>query len=124
MTTTLTQPTNPSLTRPHQPTPLRRFFGVVIDPQSYRNIGYLLLGLLLGTVWFTVLVSGVATGISLLVVALLGIPILLGLWYVTRLFANVERSTANAAAGSPPGAPASRHDRSRQPVGAAPRHDR
>ena len=99
MSTTLTQPTNPSLTRPHHPTPLRRFLGVVVDPQSYRNIGYLLLGLLLGTVWFTVLVSGVAIGISLLVVALLGIPILVGLWYATRLFANVERTTANVLLG-------------------------
>jgi hypothetical protein len=99
MSTTLTQPTNPSLTHPHQPTPLRRFLGVVIDPQSYRNIGYLLLGLLLGTVWFTVLISAVAIGISLLVVALLGIPILIGLWYATRVFANVERSTANVLLG-------------------------
>ncbi len=99
MSTTLTQPTNPSLTRPHHPTRLRRFLGVVIDPQSYRNIGYLLLGLLLGTVWFTVLISGVAIGISLLVVALLGIPILVGLWYATRLFANVERTTANVLLG-------------------------
>ena len=99
MSTTLTQPTNPSLTRPHHPTPLRRFLGVVIDPQSYRNIGYLLLGLLLGTVWFTVLISGVAIGISMLVVALLGIPILVGLWYATRLFANVERTTANVLLG-------------------------
>ena len=95
MTTTLSQPTTPSLSHSVQPTPLRRFFGVVVDPQSYRSIGYLLLGLLLGTVWFAVLVSGLAVGLSLLVVALLGIPILLGLWYVTRLFANVERSTAN-----------------------------
>jgi hypothetical protein len=95
MTTTLSQPMSPSITRPGHPTPLRRFFGVVADPQSYRNIAYLLLGLLLGTVWFTVLVSGVATGISLLVVALLGIPILLGLWYLIRVFANVERGAAN-----------------------------
>jgi hypothetical protein len=99
MSTTLTQPTNPSLTRPHQSTPLRRFLGVVIDPQSYRNIGYLLLGLVLGTMWFTILISGAAIGLSMLVVALLGIPILVGLWYVTRLFANVERSTANVLLG-------------------------
>ena len=101
MTTTLSQPTTPSLSHAVQPTPLRRFFGVVVDPQSYRNIGYLLLGLLLGTVWFAVLVSGLAVGLSLLVVALLGIPILLGLWYVTRLFANVERGTANVLLAQP-----------------------
>jgi Putative sensor len=74
---------------------VRRFFGVVAQPQSYRNIGYLFLGLPLGTIWFTVLISRLSVAVSMLVVALLGIPMLLGLWYMTRSFANVERSTAN-----------------------------
>jgi len=75
---------------------VRRFFGVVARPQSYRSIGYLLLGLPLGTVWFTVLISGLSVAASMLVVALLGIPMLWGMWYVIRAFANVERSVANA----------------------------
>ena len=41
---------------------LRSRFTVVGQPQSYRNIGYLLVGLPLGTVWFTVLVSGLTPG--------------------------------------------------------------
>jgi hypothetical protein len=69
--------------------------GVAIDPDSYRNIAYLLLGLPLGTFWFTALATGVAVGASMLVVALIGIPILLGMWYMTRAFANVERGAAN-----------------------------
>ncbi|HEY7627115.1 MAG TPA: sensor domain-containing protein [Ilumatobacteraceae bacterium] len=36
-----------------------------------------------------------SVGISMLTVALLGIPILLGVWYATRAFANIERATAN-----------------------------
>ncbi|MGD9701159.1 MAG: sensor domain-containing protein [Acidimicrobiia bacterium] len=93
-----------STTSPHaQPTDrrslVRRFFGVVAQPQSYRNIAYLLLGLPLGTVWFTVLISGASVGVSMLGVALLGIPMLLGLWYLVRSFANVERSTANLLLG-------------------------
>ena len=79
--------------------PVRRFFSVVAQPQSYRNIGYLLLGLPLGTIWFSVLISAVSVGLSMLVVALLGIPILLGTWYVIRALANVERGTANALLG-------------------------
>jgi hypothetical protein len=78
---------------------VRRGLGVVARPQTYRNIAYLLLGLPLGTVWFTLLVTGVSVGISMLVVALLGIPILLGVWYSTRAFANVERVTANRLLG-------------------------
>jgi hypothetical protein len=45
------------------------------------------------------LVSAYATAISMLVVALLGIPMLWGLWYVTRSLANVERVTVNALLG-------------------------
>jgi hypothetical protein len=74
--------------------PGRRVLGVVVRPQSYRNIAYLLLGLPLGTAWFSVLVTGVAVGASLVTAALLGIPVLLAMWYVTRACANVERATA------------------------------
>jgi hypothetical protein len=78
---------------------VRRCFGVVARPQSYRNIGYLLLGLPLGTAWFAVIVTGVSVAVSLLVVALIGLPLMLGLGYVTRAFANVERTTANVLLG-------------------------
>jgi len=91
-------------TSPHtQPTSrtsaMRRIFGVVAQPQSYRNIGYLLLGLPLGTIWFSVLISGLSVAVSMLVVALLGIPMVLGMWYLTRAFTNIERTTANALLG-------------------------
>jgi putative sensor protein len=99
-TTTISQRTTPPHTHPtNRTSPVRRFFGVVAQPQSYRNIGYLLVGLPLGTAWFTVLISGYAAAISMVVVALLGIPMLLGLWYMTRAFANVERSTAKVLLG-------------------------
>jgi hypothetical protein len=98
---TTTISTSRGTTSPHsnQTSPMRRIFGVITQPQSYRNIGYLLLGLPLGTVWFTALISGLSVAISMLVVALLGIPMLLGMWYLTRWFANVERSTANVLLG-------------------------
>ena len=74
----------------------RRFFGVVTRPQSYRNIAYLLLGLPLGTLWFSVLVTVASVSLSMLVVALLGIPMLIGMWYGVCAFANVERGVASA----------------------------
>lgn len=70
------------------------FFGVIAKPQSYRNILYLLLGLPLGTFYFTVLVTGVSVGSSMVIVALLGIPLLIGLWYVIRGFMRFERGLA------------------------------
>src|SRR5262245_55334309 len=96
MSTAIAQPTSrlqagPSRRRP----PARRFFGVVVRPQTYRNIAYLILGLPLGIIWFTILVSALATSLSLVVVALLGVPLLLGMWYVIRAFANVERRVAD-----------------------------
>ena len=78
------------------PSPLRRFFGVVAQPQSYRNRAYLLLGLPLGTLWFSVLVTLASVSVSMLVVALLGIPLLIGTWYAVRAVANVERAVTSA----------------------------
>ena len=80
--------------------PLRRFFGVVWQADSYRNIGYLLLGLVLATAWFTLLVTALSVSLSLVVVALLGIPLLLATWYAVRAFANVERGLANVLLGT------------------------
>jgi len=89
------------------------------QPDSYRNIAYLLIGLPLGTIWFTVLVTGVSVALSMLVIALLGIPMLLGLWYVTRSLANVERRVANALLGQHVGG-----DRSRDTAHGGVRPDR
>jgi hypothetical protein len=97
-TTLVSPPTSPDLSRSGGRA--SRFVRVVADGQSYRNIAYLLLGLPLGTAWFSLLVSGVAVGVSLLVVALLGVPILLGMWYVVRAAANVERVVANGLLGT------------------------
>jgi hypothetical protein len=78
----------------HVRSPLHRFLGVVARQQSYRNIAYLLLGFVLGTLWFSVLVTALSVSVSMLVVALLGIPMLWATWYVIRAFANVERKVA------------------------------
>ena len=90
---------------------MRRFFGVVGRAQSYRNIGYLLVGLVLATAWLTLLVTALSVSLSLVVVALLGIPLLLGTWYAVRAFANLERGLANVLLGQHlrPAPMASRH---------------
>jgi hypothetical protein len=69
-------------------------FGVIAEPASYRNILYLLLGLPLGTLYFTVIVTGLSLGVGIMVLALLGIPLLIGLWYLNRAFMRVERGLA------------------------------
>jgi hypothetical protein len=71
------------------------FFGVIANPQSYRNLLYLLLGLPLGTLYFTALVTGFSVGLSMLVLALVGIPLLIGLWYLIRGFMALEHGLAS-----------------------------
>ncbi|HSF86968.1 MAG TPA: sensor domain-containing protein [Acidimicrobiia bacterium] len=75
------------------------FFGVIARPRSYLNILYLLLGLPLGVLYFTVLVTGFSLGVGLMVLALVGIPILIGLWYVSHMFMQMERGMAVGMVG-------------------------
>ena len=91
--------------------PMRRCFGVVTEAQSYRNIGYLLLGLVLASAWLTLLVTALSVSLSLVVVALLGIPLLVGTWHAVRAAANIERGLANVLLGQqlPPAPIAARH---------------
>ena len=70
----------------------RGFFGVIIDPQSYLNIVYLLVAFPLGTFYFVFLVTGLSLGFGL-IITLVGIPILLlvlaGSWALCKLERNV-----------------------------------
>jgi hypothetical protein len=64
--------------------------GVVVNPQTYRNIAYLLLTFPLGVVYFVFLVTGVSLGASLAILWI-GIPLLIGVLLLSRTFANLER---------------------------------
>ena len=71
------------------------FFGVVIDPQSYLNILYLLLAFPLGTFYFVFLVTGLSLGFGL-VILIVGIPILLLVLGVAWVLYGFERVIAIA----------------------------
>jgi len=71
----------------------RGFFGVVVNPQSYLNIAYLLLALPLGIAYFTFLVTGLSLGFGL-IITLAGIPILLLVLGGSSLFTKFERWSA------------------------------
>lgn len=70
------------------------FFRVIAEPRSYSNILYLLLGLPLGTLYFSVIVTGVSLAVGLTPLMLLGIPLTIALWYVDRAFMHIERGLA------------------------------
>ena len=75
--------------------PVGTLFGVVIDPQSYRNLAYLVLAFPLGLAYFVALTVGLAVGAGLAVL-LVGIPILLAVVLGSRVLAAFERTLANA----------------------------
>ena len=72
----------------------RGLFGVIVEPRSYANILYLLLGLPLGILYFTTIVTGVSLAIGLTPLMLLGIPLTVALWYANRAFMHIERGLA------------------------------
>ena len=66
---------------------------IVVRPlrtATWRELGYLLLGLVMSVVVFTALVTLLSLGLGLLI-TFVGLPILLATAYVNRWFANAER---------------------------------
>src|SRR5215213_5686875 len=72
---------------------LARFAGVARDPQSYRNLLYLVLALPLGTAYVVILVAGLSAGAGLAVIVV-GIALLLATLFALRAMAAVERMLA------------------------------
>ncbi len=64
--------------------------GVVVNPQTYLNLAYLLLAFPLGIFYFVFLVTGFSLGIGLAILWI-GIPLLIGILLLSRTFANFER---------------------------------
>lgn len=75
--------------------------------RTWTELAYLLTALPVGIVTFTVVVTGMATGVSLLI-TLVGIPVLVGTAYADRGLAWVERRRAALVLGHPIADPVSR----------------
>ena len=70
------------------------FFDVVAKPQTWRNIGYLLLAFPLGIFYFVFLVTGLSLGLGLFI-TLLGIPVLVGVLAAAYGLGDFERTLTN-----------------------------
>ena len=66
------------------------FFGVIAKRQTYLNMLYLLLSFILGIFYFVFLVTGISIGLGM-VLALVGVPILVGMIFLWREFAKFEK---------------------------------
>ncbi|ELZ47211.1 sensor protein [Halorubrum coriense DSM 10284] len=73
---------------------LARFLGVPFDAQTYRNLAYLLLAFPLGIAYFTVVTTGLSTGLGLLV-TFAGVPIVIATLLVTLGIGSFERRLAD-----------------------------
>jgi hypothetical protein len=79
---------------------MRWLLGPYAEPRTYRITLYLLVGLGLGVLDFTLLVTGFSLGIGLLV-TIIGVPVLVVTFLVARGLAIIERRLAEALLDAP-----------------------
>jgi hypothetical protein len=72
-----------------QPSVLHQIFGVFADPAVYKALLYMLLSLITGVVYFTIVVTGLSTAGGMLVM-IVGIPLLLAVLGIVRAMALFE----------------------------------
>jgi hypothetical protein len=77
---------------------LSRFFGVVVDPAAYGALFYMLLALATGTIYFTVVVTGLSMSLGLAVL-IIGIPFFLLFVAVVRAISLAEGRLVEALLG-------------------------
>lgn len=86
-----------------------RVFGAILEPQTWRNLLYLLISFPLGTFYFVAVVTLFSTGVSLLIV-FVGVPILILMFMALAAFARLERYLMRNLLGAVlPEPPASRN---------------
>lgn len=69
--------------------PLARFFGVIADPGAWGALFYLLLSVATGTIYFTVVVTGLSLSLSLMIL-IIGVPVALLFVAVVRAISLAE----------------------------------
>ncbi|MFC7073511.1 sensor domain-containing protein [Halovenus rubra] len=84
---------------------IRRFVVAPVEPQTYKNLIYLMLAFPLGIVYFVCFISGGALGLGLLI-TVVGLPILLVTISGATLAAGLEASLATRLVGVQTSVPA------------------
>jgi uncharacterized membrane protein len=105
----LAPPPQRSAARPRSP---RGFFGVLFDPRAYLSLFYMLLTLLTGILYFTLVTTGLCLSLGLSVM-IIGVPVFLAFIGLTRALSLGEGRLLEAITGERmprrpphPGAPA------------------
>src|ERR1700736_199978 len=82
-----------------RPSPVDHVFGAVLDPQTYRNLGYLILAYPLGLFYFVFLAVGLSLGAGLLVIVI-GAAILMGVFAAATQLLRLERGLLTRLLGA------------------------
>src|SRR5260370_29132028 len=82
-----------------RPSPVDHVFGAVLDSQTYRNLGYLVLAYPLGLFYFIFLTVGLSLGAGLLVIVI-GAAILMGVFAAASQFLRLERGLLRRLLGA------------------------
>jgi uncharacterized membrane protein len=98
--------------RTENPSELRRFFSIYLDPRAYTSLFYMLLTLVTGCVYFTLVVAGISLSAGLAIL-IIGVPFFLAFIGITRVISLGEGRLIEAITGERmprrpvhPGAPA------------------
>jgi uncharacterized membrane protein len=90
--------TPPPARRSENPSGIRRFFNVYLDPRAYTSLFYMLLTLATGIIYFTLVVVGVSLSASLAIL-IIGIPFFLAFIGITRVISLAEGRLLEAISG-------------------------
>jgi signal transduction histidine kinase len=85
---------------------LQAVLGALVSPRTWLAVIHLLAGLVIGILAFTVAVTGVSLGIALMPVFLVGVPVLVAVFWLSGLFARSERARFAVLLGADIQAPA------------------
>jgi hypothetical protein len=85
-------------TQPYDASAIDRIFGVVLEKQTYKNIGYLLLSFPLGLLYFLIIIPGMSISFSLMIL-IVGFPLLLAILIISDRLLNFERFLLRAVLG-------------------------
>ncbi|MDB6090084.1 MAG: hypothetical protein JWN85_2868 [Gammaproteobacteria bacterium] len=80
------------------PSGLRRFFGIFLDPRAYTSLFYMLLTLATGIVYFTLVVTGLSLSAGLAIL-IIGVPFFLAFIGMTRVISLGEGRLIEAITG-------------------------
>jgi uncharacterized membrane protein len=85
----LRKPTSPAPKSKLGASPIGRFFGIILDPSAWGALFYMLLALATGTVYFTIVVTGLSLSFGLAIL-IIGVPFALLFLAVVRAISLAE----------------------------------